>query len=173
MSLKNKHFAIFVADLYEDMEFWYPYFRMQEEEVEMTVIGPEADYYSGKKGMPAKADIAIDNAKVDDYDALIIPGGYSPDVMRRNPQMVEFVKNIYDKGKPVAAICHGPWMLASADIIEGKNVTSFYSIKDDVKNAGGNWKDQEVVVDKNIITSRNPHDLPAFCKAIIRMSERG
>lgn len=171
MSLKNKHFAIFVANLYEDMEFWYPYFRMQEADAKMIVIGPEANYYNGKKGMPAKVDIGIDEAKASDFDGLIIPGGYSPDVMRRSPKMVDFVKKIYDDGKPVAAICHGPWMLASADIIDGKNVTSFYSIRDDIENAGAEWKDRDVVVDENVITSRNPHDLPAFCKAIIEMSE--
>jgi len=172
MSLDNKHFAIFVANLYEDLEFWYPYLRMKEEDIRMTIIGPDEDYYNGKKGIPAKSDIGIEKADPGDFDALIIPGGYSPDVMRRSPKMVDFVRKMHDNGKPVAAICHGAWMLASADVLNGKKVTSFYSIKDDVVNAGADWTDQEVVIDKNIITSRNPHDLPAFCRAIIDMAEK-
>jgi protease I len=168
MQLKGKKIALFIAELYEDMEFWYPFFRMQEAGAQVVVIGPKKEHYMGKHGMPAIADKAIGEVKPDDFDALIIPGGYSPDHMRRSPEMVEFVKAMDRGGKPIAAICHAGWMLASAGIAKGKKLTSFYSIKDDMLNAGANWVDQEVVHTDNIITSRSPHDLPAFCREIIK-----
>lgn len=165
--MKNKNIAIFIEDFYEDMEFWYPYYRMREEEAEVVVIGPEIKSFKGKKGMPAIADKTIQEVDPIDFDALIIPGGYSPDRMRRVPEMIEFVQKMNEENKVVAAICHAPWMLASANIIKGKKMTSFFSIKNDMVNAGANWVDEEAVKDGNIITSRNPGDLPAFCKAII------
>lgn len=168
MRLKDKNIAIFIEDLYEDMEFWYPYYRMKEELANIVVIGPEIETYKGKNGVPAKSDKPIHDEDAGDYHALIIPGGYSPDRMRRKPEMIEFVKEMNDQRKIVAAICHAGWMLISAGIIKNKKVTSFFSIKDDMINAGANWVDQEVVKDENIITSRNPGDLPAFCKAIIQ-----
>jgi protease I len=167
MSLDGKKIAIFIDNIYEDLEFWYPKIRMTEEGAEVTVVGPKTGSFSGKHGIPGKSDISVTEAKADDFDALIIPGGYSPDHMRRTPGMVEFVKRMHEKGKVVAAICHAGWMLASAGILEGKKMTSFYSIKDDLVNAGAEWVDEEVVVDDNIVTSRNPGDLPAFCQAII------
>lgn len=169
MRLKDKKIAIFLANLYEDLEFWYPCLRMQEEGAEVTIIGPKRESYSGKHGLPARADKAIDEVKSNDFDALIIPGGYSPDHMRRHEKMVTFVSEMDKQGKPVAAICHGPWMMASADILKGRQVTSFFSIKDDLVNAGADWKDLKVVTSGNLITSRNPHDLPAFCTAIIEV----
>jgi protease I len=114
-----------------------------------------------------KADIAAVNAKAEDYDAVVIPGGYAPDLMRRNPAMVKLVRDIYDQGKVVAAICHAAWMLASAGIAKGKRLTSFYSIKDDMVNAGANWVDEPMVRDGQVITSRQPNDLPDFCREII------
>ena len=165
--LKEKKIALFVADMYEDLEFWYPYYRMKEEGAEVTVIGPEAVDYRGKHGVPAKADHSILSVKPKGFDALIIPGGYAPDHMRRSPAMVNFVRQMHEQGKPVAAICHAGWMLASADIIRGRKVTSFHSIKDDMIHAGAEWVDQEVVEDARIITSRRPGDLPAFCRTII------
>lgn len=167
MSLKGKKIAIFIEQQYEDLEFWYPYLRMKEENAEVVVIGPKVDTYKGKHGLEVKSDQSIIGVKTDEFNGLIIPGGYSPDHMRRSPEMIEFVKDMNKSNKWIAAICHGPWMLASAKIIKGKNVTSFFSIKDDIENAGAIWCDGEVVQDGNIITSRNPHDLPAFCKAII------
>jgi protease I len=167
MKLKDKKIAIFVANIFEDLEFWYPNIRMKEEGAEVIVIGPKAESYSGKHGLTAKADQGIDSVNAEEFDALIIPGGYSPDHMRRVPEMVEFVKAMDDQGKIIATICHAAWMLASAEVINDREVTSFYSIKIDLMHAGANWVDKEVVRDGNIISSRNPNDLPAFCRAII------
>ena len=167
MNLKDKKIAIFVENLYEDLEFWYPYYRMKEEGAEVVVIGPEKNSFKSKNGVPVTADCSIHDTKADDFDALIIPGGYAPDRMRRTQAMVDFVKEMYDKGKIVSAICHGPWMLVSAEIIKEKKVTSFFSTKVDLINAGAEWIDQEMVQDGNIITSRKPDDLPAFCRSII------
>lgn len=173
MRLSGKNIALFVADLFEDLEFWYPYYRMIEEGADVVVIGPTRNGYTGKKGVPASADQAISAVKSDEFHALIIPGGYAPDHMRRVPEMVQFVRDMHSEGKPVAAICHAGWMLASAGILRGRRVTSFFAIKDDLVHAGAEWFDQEVVVDEKIITSRKPGDLPAFCKAIIESLSGG
>lgn len=165
--LTGSKIALFIENLYEDLEFWYPYYRMQEEGAQVVVIGPKRDNYTGKHGVPAVSDQTIEAVTADEFDAVIIPGGYSPDRMRRVPAMIQFVKDIHVQNKVVAAICHGGWMLASADIVRGKKITGFYSIKDDLVNAGAEWSDQEVVQDGNIITSRTPSDLPAFCRTII------
>ncbi len=167
MRLRDKKIAIFIEDIYEDLEFWYPYYRMREEGAAVTVIGSGKQNYSGKNGVPARQDIGIGDAAAEDFDALIIPGGYSPDRMRRTPAMVEFVRKMDEQGKIVAAICHAGWLLASASVVNGRRVTSFFSIKDDMINAGADWVDKEVVQAENIITSRQPDDLPAFCRAII------
>ncbi len=167
MTLNGRNIAILVADYYEDMEFWYPYYRLKEEGAEVTVIGAEQSTFSSKHGLPAKTDIAVTDANIDDFQALIIPGGYAPDHMRRSPSLIEFVREMFVGTKVIAAICHAGWVLASAGIVNGKRITSFYSIKDDLVNAGGNWVDEEVVRDGTLITSRNPNDLPAFCKTII------
>jgi protease I len=167
MSLKAKKLVIFVEKLYEDLELWYPYIRMKEEGATVVLVGPKMDTYSGKHGIPATPEKTIDQIDASDFDALIIPGGYSPDHMRRTPEMVDFVKKMVELNKPVATICHGGWMLASANVVKNKKVTGFYSIKDDLVHAGGNWLDEPVVNSDNIITSRNPGDLPDFCRAII------
>ncbi|MGM0652827.1 MAG: type 1 glutamine amidotransferase domain-containing protein [Bacillota bacterium] len=167
MGLEAKRVAIFLEQIYEDPEFWYPYYRFQEAGAEVTVIAPEVKVYHSKHGYPAKADLAAADARPSDYDAVIIPGGYSPDHMRRSKAMVEFLQQAYDQKKIIASICHGPWMLASIGAVKGKKVTSFFSIKDDLVNAGADYVDREVVRDGNVITSRTPADLPAFCKEII------
>ena len=167
MGLEGKQVAILLEQLYEDPEFWYPYYRFLEAGAGVTVIAPEKKEYKSKHGYPAAADLKAADADASDYDAVIIPGGYSPDHMRRSSELVDFLKKVYEQGKVTAAICHGPWMLASIGAAKGRTMTAFFSIKDDLVNAGAQYIDQEVVRDGNIITSRSPGDLPAFCKEII------
>jgi protease I len=166
--LEGKNIAILVEEIYEDLELWYPLLRLQEAGATVMVVGPEAGkIYSSKHGYPAQADKSIQEVQAGDFDAVIIPGGYAPDRMRRHPAMVALVRDAARQNKIVAAICHAGWMLASAEAVQGKNVTCFFSIKDDLIHAGANYQDAEVVVDGNLITSRQPGDLPAFCRAII------
>ncbi len=173
MSLEGKKAIILVEEMFNVFEFWYPFFRLKEECVEVTVVGSgSAEVYTGKPGTQVKADISADQVSADDFDAIIIPGGYAPDLMRRYPAMVNLVKDFFNAGKPVAAICHAGWMLASAGILSGRKATSFFAIKDDMINAGAEWVDQEVVVDGTLITSRTPDDLPAFMKAVIEKMQR-
>ena len=168
MSLHGKRIAILAEKLYEDLELWYPYYRLKEEGALVQVVGTgSADRYESKHGYPVKVDVNADQVSADDYDAVLVPGGYAPDHMRRSPAMVKLVREAYQQGKIVAAICHAPWMLASANVLRGKTATSVGAIKDDVVNAGANWVDKEVVRDGNLITSRKPDDLPAFCREII------
>ena len=168
MKLKGKKIAILIEKTYQDLEAWYPYYRLKEAGADVKFIAPSTDEeYLGKYGYPAKADLEINNADANDFDAVIIPGGFAPDFMRREPKMINSVRQAHTKGKIIASICHGGWILASADIIRGKKVTAFFAIKDDLVNAGANFVDEEVVQDGNIITSRKPDDLPAFCRTII------
>ncbi len=174
MRLQGKRVAILAEDLYEDLELWYPYYRLKEEGAEVQVIGSgRSDAFTSKHGYPVNADAPADAVKGGDFDGVIIPGGYSPDLMRRSPAMVALVRDAADKGKVVAAICHGGWMLCSARVVKGKKATCFFAIKDDLVNAGAKYVDEEVVVDGNIITSRTPVDLPAFCREIVSALERG
>jgi len=141
---------------------------LKEAGAEVVVVGSgSAETYKGKSGTIAKPDVNVDQVNAADFEGIVIPGGYAPDVMRRHPKMVQLVKSIFEAGKVVAAICHAGWMLASAEILSGKTVTSFFAIKDDLVHAGADWVDQEVVVDGNLITSRTPDDLPAFMRAVI------
>jgi protease I len=166
--LKGKHVAIFAEDFYEDLELWYPLLRLREARAEVVVVGPGGvTEHHGKYGYPVTVDQAILEADVKRFDAVIIPGGYAPDRMRRHAGMVAFVRDMALQGKVVAAICHGAWMLASAEVVTGKTVTCFFAIKDDLVHAGATYRDAEVVVDGNLITSRQPADLPAFMAAII------
>jgi protease I len=167
MTLKGRNIGILVEDLYNDREVWYPYYRMIEEGAKVACIGPRKDTYKGKNEIPVQADLSIQEATADEFDALIIPGGFAPDLMRRTPAMAAFVGEMHSQGKVIASICHGGWMLISAGILTGRTVTSFFAIKDDIVNAGAEWVDMEVVRDGNIITSRKPDDLPAFCRTII------
>ncbi|MDH3543473.1 MAG: type 1 glutamine amidotransferase [Desulfobulbaceae bacterium] len=168
MNLAGKKVFILVETIYNDLEFWYPYYRLKEAGAEVIVVGPMGGMvYNGKAGLPVKADAGMADVTAADCDGLIIPGGYAPDHMRRHPQMVQLVRDCVESGKIVAAICHAGWMLASADVLHGRTVTSFFAIKDDLVHAGATFVDQEVVVDGNIITSRTPDDLPPFMRAII------
>jgi protease I len=169
MELEGRKIAIFVEQQFEDMELLYPYYRLKEAGAEVTLIGPEADkIYHSKHGYPIRSDRAADEVSPREFDALVIPGGYAPDHMRRNQPMVRFVADFAAQDKPLAVICHGLWMLCSADVLHNRRVTSFFSIKDDVIHAGANWVDEEVVEDGNFITSRHPGDLPAFLRTLIR-----
>ena len=168
MVLKKKKIIILVEQIFNDQEFWYPYFRLKEAGAEVVVVGSgSAAEYSGKSGTRIKVDANADEVLSSQFDGIIIPGGYAPDHMRRYPAMVKLVKDLFEAGKLVAAICHAGWMLASAHILEGRTVTSFFAIKDDLIHAGAHWVDEEVVVDGKLITSRKPDDLPAFMKAVI------
>lgn len=167
MQIQGKRVAVLAENFYEDLELWYPVLRLKEAGAEVTVVAPAAATYTSKHGYPVKADLAADQARAADFDAVVIPGGYAPDHMRRSPAMVNLVRDAAREGKVVAAICHAGWMLASAGIVKGKRVTCYFSIKDDVINAGGQYEDAEVVQDGKLITSRQPDDLPAFCRAII------
>ena len=166
-SLKRKRVAVLVERLYEDLELWYPVLRLREAGCNVQIVGPRAgETYASKHGYPAKSDVAAAEVKADDFDAIVIPGGYSPDHMRRCKPMVDLVTQSVQKGKVVAAICHGPWMLCSARCLKGRKVTGFFAIRDDVENAGGLWEDNACVRDGNLITSRTPDDLPAFMQGI-------
>ena len=169
MSLKGKRIAILAENLYQEMELWVPYYRLKEEGAEVKVVGAGgATSYASKHGYPVSVDAQAEAVSAVEFDAVIVPGGYAPDLMRRHEAMVRLVREAAQHGKVVAAICHAGWMLASADVVRGKEVTSFFSIKDDMVNAGARWVDREVVVDGTLITSRKPDDLPAFCREIVR-----
>lgn len=164
-----KKIAILVADYFEDNELFYPYYRLLEEGYEVDLIGAKKnETYKSKHGAPAVSHLASKDVSSHDYTAVIIPGGYSPDHMRRSKETIEFVKQMDSQNKLIASICHGPWMMASCCNLKNRTITGFYSIKDDLVNAGANYVDEEVVVDGNFITSRTPKDLPAFLKAILK-----
>lgn len=168
MALDGKRIAVLVEELYEDLELWYPVLRFREAGAEVKIVGPRAnETYRSKHGYPAVAEVAAIQASAGDFEAVIIPGGYAPDRMRRHASMVAFVREMFDAGKLVAAICHAGWLPASAGILKGKRMTSFVAIRDDMVNAGAIWEDAEVVTDGNLVTSRTPDDLPAFCREII------
>jgi protease I len=169
MNLKGKRVAVLVEQQYQEMEVWYPVYRLREAGCEVTLVGPEADKtYSSKLGYPARSDAAADRVSATDFDAVVIPGGFAPDYIRRHKPMLKLVRDLAAAGKPVAAVCHGPWVLCSTPVLKGKTATCFHSIKDDVVNAGAKYVDKEVVVDGNIITSRKPDDLPAFVVAVMK-----
>jgi protease I len=169
MELKGKRVALLVEQMFNLFEFWYPYYRLKEAGAEVVVVGPvKGEVYPGKEGTQYKAEVGAGEVSAAEFDAVVIPGGYAPDHMRRHPAMVRLVKDLFDSGKVVAAICHAGWMLASAGVLRGRRATSFFAIRDDMVNAGAEWVDSEVVVDRNLVTSRKPDDLPAFMKAVIK-----
>lgn len=173
MELKGTRVAVLAEELYEDLELWYPALRLREAGADVKIVGPKAgEVYKSKHGYPAKADLGMDEANAAQFDALVIPGGYAPDRMRRHAAMLNFVRAMHDAGKPVAFICHAGWVPISAGIVRGRTVTSVSAIKDDLINAGARWVDQEVVVDGNLVSSRTPPDLPAFCREMIAALSR-
>jgi protease I len=168
MELKGRRIAILAEDMYQELELWYPLLRMREAGAEVSVVGmPGVEEYHSKLGYPVEVDVAADAVSADDFDAVIIPGGYAPDRIRRHQPMLDLVRGIFERGGVVAAICHGAWVPISAGIMKGRQATCFSAIKDDVINAGATYVDIEVLQDGNLITSRVPQDLPAFCRTII------
>lgn len=166
--------AFIVDQMYEDSELRVPYDRVKEAGHEPVVVGLEAgkELEGKSSGDKVTVERSVSDVSPDDFVALVIPGGYSPDRIRTDRKMVDLTRSIYEAGKPVAAICHAGWMLAEADIIKGKTVTSWPSIKTDLVNAGAEWVDQEVVEDGNLITSRKPDDLEAFTKSLLSQIEQ-
>lgn len=164
-----KKVAILIEDNYQVLEAWYPYLRLREAGMETVFIGTgRKKEYASKEGYPAPEELSIKSAKAGDFAAVIVPGGYAPDFLRRSEEINRFVKEMDAAGKVVAAICHAGWVLVSAGILKGRKATSFSAIKDDMVNAGAQYIDKEVVVDGNLITSRTPYDLPAFCREIVK-----
>lgn len=170
MELKGKRVAILVDEIYQDLEVWYPYYRLREAGAEVVTVAAKAgETYKGKYGYPIAADRSYEQVSAAEFDGVVIPGGYAPDHIRRYGKANQFVRDMDAQGKLVAAICHAGWVLVSAGILKGRRVTCFFAIKDDVVNAGAQFEDAEVVVDRNLVTSRKPDDLPAFCRAMIEV----
>ena len=162
-----KPLLAFVDDIYDDLELWYPKLRLEEAGYTTRLVSTELKTFTGKHGYPAKADLLLSDVLASDYAALLIPGGFMPDTLRRNERVLSLTREIFDAGKLVAFICHGGWIPISAKILRGKKVTGSRGIKDDLENAGGIWIDAPVVVDGNLISSRTPLYLAAFAKAMV------
>ncbi len=162
--------AVLIEDQYQVLEAWYPYLRLREKGITTVFVGPgRKKEYTSKEGYPAPEELPIERVRASEFLGVIIPGGYAPDLLRRNEDILAFVREMHGSGKLVAAICHAGWVLASAGILRGKKATSFFAIRDDMVNAGADFVDREVVVDGNLVTSRSPEDLPAFCREIITL----
>ncbi len=168
--LTGKRILMFVGDIYEDLEVWYPKLRMIEAGAEVVLAGPEAGVtYAGKNGYPCKSDVAISDVDASKFDGLIVPGGFMPDKLRRDPDVLAIVREFNAAQKLIAAVCHGGWIPISADVYRGVRVTGSPGIKDDLVNAGAIWEDASVVVDRNFVSSRKPDDLPDFCRGILQV----
>ncbi|MBF0122224.1 MAG: type 1 glutamine amidotransferase [Candidatus Omnitrophica bacterium] len=164
----SKKVAILVDESYQVLEVWYPVYRLREAGFDVVIIGNGTkNVFLSKEGYPCSVDCSIDQISAKDFDAVVIPGGWAPDFLRRYPKIVQFVKDLNAAGKVIASICHGGWMLVSADCCRGKRATCFFAIKDDIMAAGARYVDEETVVDGNLITARKPDDLPRFVKEII------
>jgi len=169
MKLKGKRIALMLDREYQELEVWYPYYRLKEEAAEVVRVASEAGKtYPSKLGYPCPSDAAAVKVAGKDFDAVVVPGGWCPDYMRRDESMIAFIRQCAEAGIVLAAICHGGWMLCCTDALKGRKATSFVAIKHDMINAGADWCDEQCVVDGNVITARKPDDLPAFCAAIIR-----
>lgn len=165
----SKKVAIMVDQMYQVLEVWYPYYRFIESGLEVDLVAAEAQTeYPSKEGYPCVSEVAAGRADVESYDCMVVPGGFAPDFMRRSAEVIKFANDMVNAGRIIAAICHGGWLLCSTKIFEGKKATCFMAIKDDIINAGAEYVDAECVIDKNLITSRKPDDLPAFCTTILK-----
>jgi protease I len=172
MKLTGKKVLSFVHEDCEDLELWYPVLRLREEGATVHLVGEDAGYtYKGKYGVPATSDFAFKDVDPNDYDALLVPGGWAPDKLRRFKEVIEIVRHMEERKKPIGQICHAGWVLISAKILNGKTVTSTPGIRDDMENAGATWLDEAVVVDGHLISSRRPPDLPDYMKAFIQVLE--
>ena len=168
--LASKRVLAFVGDIYEDLELWYPKYRMIEAGAEVVVAGPEArTHYHGKNGYPCTSDAAIADMRADGFDGLLVPGGFMPDKLRRDAKVLDLVREFDAAGKLIAAICHGGWIPISAGVYRGVRVTGSLGIKDDLVNAGAIWEDSAVVVDRHFVSSRKPDDLPDFCRGMLEV----
>jgi protease I len=171
--LEGKRAALPVGPLFEDTEATFPLYRLREAGAEVLIVGTKAgETVKGKKGQELEIEAAAADVSADEFDLLVIPGGYGPDKLRTDPGIKELVRRMDEQGKPIAFICHAGWIPISAGILEGRRVTSYPTIADDLKNAGAQWEDSEVVVDGNLISSRKPDDLPAFMSALIEVATR-
>jgi protease I len=164
--------AILATDGFEYVELAEPRKALEEAGANTVIVSLQGEKIQGwnhdKPGDHVHVSVTLDTAQASDYDALLLPGGVrNPDVLRTSPEAVDFVKAFFDSDKPVAAICHGPWLLVEADVLDGRKLTSWPSLKTDITNAGGHWTDEEVVTDRGLITSRKPSDIPAFNRAMI------
>jgi protease I len=165
-----KKILLFAENGFEDSELIYPFYRFQEAKFIVSILGPKAEtIYKGKHGVSIKSDLSPNDVIMDDYVAIIIPGGYAPDKMRTNKEIVNLVQQAYEKKKVIAAICHGPQLLIEADMVKGKKMTSYVSVSTDLKNAGAIYVNKSVVIDENLVTSRYPADLPDFCLETIKL----
>jgi protease I len=166
--------AALVTDGFEDSELTEPVRALREAGADVRIVSPKAGQIEGKKGATVPVDLAVDQAQMTDFDALLIPGGLkNPDTLRQDERAVRLVREFFDAAKPIASICHGPWMLVEADVVRGRRLTSYPSLKTDIRNAGGEWTDATVVVDQGIVTSRNPGDLPAFIDKMLEELAEG
>jgi protease I len=164
-----KKVVVLLEKMVEDSEFLYPYMRLKEEGYEVISVAPENKVYEGKAGMSFKPDKSFDEIKDQEFDVVFIPGGYAPDLLRRNKGIVDFVTQHNQKGKIIASVCHGPWLLISAKIVQGRKVTGFHAIKDDLINAGANYEGKDWVEDGNLITSTDPKTLIPMMKRLVEM----
>lgn len=171
--LDGKRIALLATDGFEDSELLQPLEAVENASAEVVVISEKDGEITGKNGTAVTVDRVVSDVDVHDFDGLLLPGGVAnPDKMRMNEKAVAFVKSFFESHKPVAAICHAPWLLVEADVLEGRKITSWPSLKTDIENAGATWVDEEVVTDQGLVTSRGPDDLPAFCaKAVEEFAE--